>query len=115
MVAEAVVVGDKRKFPAVLIFPNFAALGERMKSNGVQNPSREQLLNLDSVRTLYGNVVQQLNTSLAHFEQLKEFRLIAEELSSATDTLTASMKVRRRAVEERFRAVIDEIYSEPHS
>jgi long-chain acyl-CoA synthetase len=113
LIAEAVVVGDKRKFPAVLIFPNFAALSERMKNNGAQNSSREQLLNLDSVRTLYSDVVQQLNMSLAHFEQLKEFRLMAEELSSATDTLTASMKVRRRAVEERFRAVIDEIYGEP--
>jgi long-chain acyl-CoA synthetase len=112
MVAEAVVVGDKRKFPAVLIFPNFAALAERMKSNGVQNSSREELLNLDAVRTVYGDIVQQLNTNLAHFEQLKEFRLIPEELSAATDTLTASMKVRRRAVEERFRAVIEEIYGE---
>jgi long-chain acyl-CoA synthetase len=64
---------------------------------------------------LYGEVVQQLNVNLAHFEQLKEFRLIAEELSSGTDTLTASMKVRRRAVEERFRAVIEQIYGEPHA
>jgi long-chain acyl-CoA synthetase len=115
MVAEAVVIGDKRRFPAVLIFPNFAALAERIKNNGVQNSSREQLLHLDSIRTMYGDIVQQLNTNLAHFEQLKEFRLMAEELSSATDTLTASLKVRRRAVEERFRAVIDEIYGEPHA
>jgi long-chain acyl-CoA synthetase len=115
LIAEAVVVGDKRKFPAVLIFPNFAALSQRMTNNGDQNSSRDELLNLNSVRTLYGDVVQQLNVNLAHFEQLKEFRLIAEELSSATDTLTASMKVRRRAVEERFRAVIDEIYGEPHA
>jgi long-chain acyl-CoA synthetase len=109
------VVGDKRKFPAVLIFPNFAALAEWMKKNGVQNSSREELLNLNSVRTLYGDVVQQINASLAHFEQLKEFRLMAEELSSATDTLTASMKVRRQAVEKRFSAVIDGIYREPES
>jgi long-chain acyl-CoA synthetase len=114
-IAEAVVVGDKRKFPAVLIFPNFAALAERMQNNGVRNSSREQLLGLDSVHALYGDLVLQLNTTLAHFEQLKEFRLISEELSSATDTLTASLKVRRRAVEERFRAVIDEIYHEPHA
>ena len=114
LIAEAVVIGDKRKFPAVLIFPDFAALSVRMANNGGENSSREQLLNLNSVRRLYGDVVQQLNVNLAHFEQLKEFRLIAEELSSGTDTLTASMKVRRRAVEERFRAVIEEIYGEPH-
>jgi len=71
MIAEAVVVGDKRKFPAVLIFPNFAALAERMQNNGVRNSSREQLLGLDSVHALYGDLVLQLNTTLAHFEQLK--------------------------------------------
>src|SRR5438552_914867 len=97
LVAEAVVVGDKRKFPAVLIFPNFAPLQERMKDKDLQYSSCEELLALQPVRKLYAEIIEELNENLAHFEKLKEFRLIAEELSSSTDTLTASLKVRRRA------------------
>ena len=77
--------------------------------------SREELLALQPVRKLYAEIVEELNENLAHFEKLKEFRLIAEELSSSTDTLTASLKVRRRAVEERFRSTIEDIYKEQGS
>ncbi len=49
---------------------------------------------------------------LAQFERLKKFRLIPEELSSANGTLTASMKIRRRAIEEHFKREIEEMYSE---
>jgi len=48
---------------------------------------------------------------LAQFEKLKAFRLIAEELSAATGTLTASLKLRRRAIEEQFRNKIEEMYA----
>jgi long-chain acyl-CoA synthetase len=113
LIAEALVVGDKRKFPAVLIFPNFAPLQERMKDKDLQYSSCEELLALQPVRKLYAEIIEELNEKLAHFEKLKEFRLIAEELSSSTDTLTASLKVRRRAVEERFRSTIEDIYTEP--
>ena len=115
LIAEALVVGDKRKFPAALIFPNFGPLQERMKDKDLQYSSREELLALQPVRKLYAEIVEELNENLAHFEKLKEFRLIAEELSSSTDTLTASLKVRRRAVEERFRSTIEDIYKEQGS
>jgi long-chain acyl-CoA synthetase len=113
LIAEAVVIGDKRKFPAVLIFPNFPVLESQLKNNGIECSSREELVGLQIVRSRYADIVEGLNQSLAQFEKLKEFRLLAEELSHSTDTLTASMKVRRRAVEERFRSTIDEIYAEP--
>jgi len=112
LVAEAVVVGDKRKFPAVLIFPNFAALEARARERNLQFSSRKELVELAQVRARYAEIVDELNENLAQFEKLKEFRLASEELSSANGTLTASMKLRRRAIEERFRDLIEEIYKE---
>ena len=111
LVAEAVVVGDKRKFPAVLIFPNFAALEARARDKDLTFSSRQELCELAQVRARYAEIVGQLNDGLAQFEKLKEFRVIAEELSAADGTLTASMKLRRRAIEERYRSEIDELYA----
>jgi long-chain acyl-CoA synthetase len=113
LIAEAVVVGDKRKFPAVLIFPNFTALEARARERDLTFASRKELVDLEQVRARYAEIVSELNESLAHFEQLKEFRLASEELSAADGTLTASMKLRRRAIEERYQALIGEIYAEP--
>jgi len=55
--------------------------------------------------------VEGVNRPLAQFEKLKAFRLIAEELSATAGTLTASLKVRRRAIEARFKATIEEMYN----
>jgi long-chain acyl-CoA synthetase len=112
LVAEAVVVGDKRKFPAVLIFPNFPTLEARAKDKGLSFTSRQELIELAPVRARYAEIVDEVNHQLAQFEKLKEFRLVAEELSASAGTLTASLKLRRRAIEEQFKDKIEEIYAE---
>ena len=111
-VAEAIVIGDKRKFPAVLIVPNFAALETYARIEGLAFSSRQELIAIPEVHARYAEIVQGVNEDLAQFERLKKFRLIPEELSSANGTLTASMKIRRRAIEQHFKREIDEMYSE---
>jgi long-chain acyl-CoA synthetase len=56
--------------------------------------------------------VEDINQGLAQFEKMKKFKLLPQELSSADGTLTASLKLRRRAIEERFKREIEEMYSE---
>jgi long-chain acyl-CoA synthetase len=112
LVAEAVVVGDKRKFPSVLIFPNFAALEARVREKNLPFSSRKELVEMAQVRARYAEIVSELNENLAQFEKLKEFRLVPEELSAANGTLTASMKLRRREIEKHYRKFIEDIYRE---
>jgi long-chain acyl-CoA synthetase len=111
LIAEAIIIGDKRKFPAVLIAPYFPLLEDWARANQVSFGSREDLIANPKVRVLYDGIVEDLNRNLARFEKLKRVILIAEELSAADGTLTHTMKVRRRAVEERYRKVIDDVYS----
>ena len=112
LVAEAVVIGDRHKFPAVLIFPNFTALEASATENNLTFSSRDELVRLAPVRERYAEIVSELNQNLAQFEKLKEFRLVSDELSTANGTLTASMKLRRHAIEEHYKPYIDEIYTE---
>ncbi|MBV9179850.1 MAG: long-chain fatty acid--CoA ligase, partial [Acidobacteria bacterium] len=113
LVSEAVVVGDKQKFPAVLLFPHFAALEEWAREKSLNFQSREQFVKLPQVQQQYATIVSQVNEGLAQFEKLKNYRVIAEELSAANQTLTASLKIRRRAIEQHFQAEIREMYAEP--
>ncbi|MGA8151867.1 MAG: long-chain fatty acid--CoA ligase [Terriglobales bacterium] len=110
LVAEAVILGDGHKFPAVLIAPYFPLLEDWARANQVVFSSREELVESAKVRALYQGIVTDLNRDLARFEQLKKVVLVADEFSPEKGTLTASMKVRRRAVEERYRRQIDEMY-----
>jgi long-chain acyl-CoA synthetase len=111
-IAEAVVIGDKRKFPAVLIIPNFPAVETYARMEGLAFSTRHELIAIPEVHAHYAEIVRSVNEDLAQFERLKKFRLVPEELSSANGTLTASMKIRRRAIEEHFKHEIDEMYSE---
>ena len=110
LVAEAVVLGEKRKFPAVLIAPNFSLLEEWARGREIQFSSRQELVARREVCALFEGVVEDLNQNLARFEKLKKVVLVADEFSAENGTLTASMKLRRRVVEERYRQQIEEMY-----
>jgi len=112
LVAEAVVLGDKRKFPAVLIAPYFPLLEDWARANRVPFSSRQELVSHTRVRELYEGIVGEINRDLARFEQLKKVLLIPHEFSAEDGTLTASMKLRRKVVEERYRQQIEAMYGE---
>ncbi len=110
LVSEAVVIGEKRKFVAVLILPYFKLLEDWARTNQVEFTDRPGLIAHPRVRALYEGIVEVHNRGLARFEKLKKVMLLAEEFSAANGTLTPSMKVRRRVIEERYRPQIDELY-----
>ncbi len=110
LVAEAVVLGEKRKFPSVLIAPNFPALEDWARIHEVAFSSRAELVASPHVRALYEGVVEEVNQRLARFEKLKRVLVVADEFSAENGTLTASMKLRRKVVAERYRRQIDEMY-----
>jgi long-chain acyl-CoA synthetase len=112
LVAEAVVLGDRRKFPAVLIAPYFALLEDWARNNQIEFRSRQELVADPKVLALYDGIVADVNQNLARFEKLKKLILIPEEFSAADGTLTHTMKVRRRAIEERYRRLIEEMYAQ---
>jgi long-chain acyl-CoA synthetase len=112
LIAEAVIFGDKRKFPAVLIAPYFPALEDWARANQVAFSSREELIAHPKVKALYVGIVADLNRKLARYEQLKKVIVIAEEFSTENGALTASMKLRRRVVEERYQTQIEIMYAE---
>ena len=103
---------DNCAFPSVLIVPNFAALEDYARGAGLTFSSRPELIATPEVQTRFGEIVESANAGLAQFEKLKKFRLLSEELSAANGTLTASLKLRRRAIAEHFKDKIEEMYAE---
>ena len=112
LVGEAAVVGDKRRFPSVLLVPNFPALEEWAREHNVMANSRKDLVRSSQVQSLYQSIVDELNQNLAQYEKLKKVMVLPEELSIADGTLTPSMKLRRRHLEQRYHKQIDALYSE---
>ena len=110
LIGTAVVLGDRRKFPAVLIAPHFPVLEDWARANHVDFTSRQTLVANAKVQALYEGIIEELNQNLARFEKLKRVLLVSEEFSETNGTLTHTFKVRRRGIEARYRALIDEMY-----
>jgi long-chain acyl-CoA synthetase len=111
LIGTAVVIGDRRKFPAVLIAPHFPILEDWARAHHIDFASRPALVANARVQALYEGIVEELNQNLARYEKMKRVLLLSEELSAADGTMTHTFKIRRRGIEERYRAVIDEMYA----
>jgi len=112
LIGEAVVLGDRQRFAAALIIPNFAALERRLKDLGRPPAERDELVVRADVVALYDEVVTALNQELSQYERIKKFRLLPREFSIDTGELTPTMKVKRKVVEEKWKDEIARIYAE---
>jgi long-chain acyl-CoA synthetase len=112
-VGEAIIIGDRRKFPAVVIAPDFKELERWAREHAISFDSREDLCRQAKVRELYDTIVADANCDLAQFEKLKKVLIVADEFTVADGSLTPTLKLKRRVVEDRYRLRIQQLYSEP--
>jgi long-chain acyl-CoA synthetase len=112
LIGTAVVIGDRRKFASVLISPHFPLLEEWARTHHVPYSSRESLVKHPKVQSLYEHIVSEVNRGLARYETLKKILLVPDEFSAIDGALTPTLKLRRRAIEERYREQINELYLE---
>jgi long-chain acyl-CoA synthetase len=109
-VAEAVVVGDRRPFPVMLLVPAFDQVEAWGQSQGLRWPSRSEMVADERVRERIEADVQERLAGLARFEMPKRFALLEEEFSIDREELTPTLKVRRRTVERNYAPIIAELY-----
>lgn len=115
LVGTAAIVGDKRKFAAVILSPNFPQLEDWARTNHIPFASRAELVAHQKVQALYEQVVDGVNQNLARFEKLKRVMLVADEFSADNGALTPTLKLRRRVIEDRYRQQIDDLYAQAES
>lgn len=111
-VGQAALVGDKRKFAAVLISPNFPALETWAKEQGIESADRRGLVRDPKVLQMYQGIVDKVNGQLANFETIKRVCVVGEEWSVEQGELTPSMKLKRRVIEAKYAKQISDFYFE---
>ena len=111
-VASAVVLGDQRKFPIILIVPNFDQLERWARERNLAYASPVELIGLADVRAKMEREVMGGLRDLAKFEMPKKVVLIARDFTIESGELTPSLKVKRRQVEKNYRELINRVYAE---
>src|SRR5437773_4226085 len=111
-ILNAMVVGDKRKFVAALIVPNPTTVGARLADEGLRFSSNSELVAHPRTRALIEKEVKRLTAHLAQYETIKRFALLPEDFTFDSGTLTFTLKLKRRVVEEKYRSVIESLYAD---
>ena len=112
-VANAVMLGDKRKFPLMLVVPNFENLEAWAKYKGIAFADRAALAALPAAREKIEREVLKVLRDLAHFEVPKKFIIIPRDFTIESGELTPKLSVKRKVVEKNFATQIEAAYQEP--
>jgi long-chain acyl-CoA synthetase len=106
------VVGENEKFASALLVPDFNYLKEWCASNDIKNgKKREELIKAPEVVTVMNEEIEKINQSLLEWERIKRFRMVHEDWSPATGELSASLKLKRKVVADRYSKLLDSIYN----
>lgn len=106
IIQEAVVVGDTRNYCIALLALDTEEFTEWASSQGIGANQDDP-----KVKAAIDAHLAKVNSKLASFESIKYYRLLPEPMSIENGLLTASLKVKRKVVEDRYKDVIDDIYT----
>ena len=104
-------IGDNRKYCVALVTVDLDEVERFARAHALEVADRETLVQHPKVVELIDCEVQVVNKQLASYESIKYFRILDRDFAQETGELTPSLKVKRKVVTERFRNLIDEMYS----
>ena len=110
-VSQAVMIGDKRKFPVMLVVPNWDSLEKWAREENIPFVDRATFMALPAVQAKMDQEVQSKVAGLARFEMPKKIGLLEHDFSVERGELTPTLKVKRRVVDRTYRALIDSLYA----
>jgi len=110
LASQFMVHGDGRNYVTALVTLDPDAMAQWAQANGVQERDPAALTRREDVRAVVKAGVDQLNSGLNRWETIKDFRILEHDLTVEAGELTPSLKLKRRVVEQRYRAVLDEMY-----
>ncbi len=111
-VSNAVIIGDKRKFISALVVPNFEKLVEYADANNISYSDYSDLVENETILNFIESEINRATPGLASYEQVKKVALLDREFDIEKGEITPTLKVKRNIIEQKYKLVIDSIYSE---
>ncbi|MCR4395711.1 MAG: long-chain fatty acid--CoA ligase [Candidatus Saccharicenans sp.] len=111
-IANAVVVGNHRKFVSALIVPDFDKLEIYARENNIAFADRRELIDRPEIYEFFMTEIDRLTPHLASYEKIKKITLLGRDFEIEAGEMTPTLKVRRKIVEDKYKELIDRMYLE---
>lgn len=110
-IEQVAVIGDERNYVTAIIAPSIPALEEYAIKNKIQYENIEELLRSSAVHEFLQSRIANLQKGMANYEMIKRFSLIPKSFAIETGELTNTLKIRRAVIMQKYKSLIDEMYS----
>lgn len=107
---DAIVIGDRRKYLVALIAIDEENVIKYAQDHKIQFSTYASLTQAPEIRQLIQKEVDRVNKTLAQVEQVKKFAIIPKKLYEEDGEVTPTMKVKRKAINEAYKDVIEKLY-----
>ena len=109
-IAQACVVGDRRKHLAALIAPDYEHLADFLKDNNLDPKNSAEIATSPALRKLLHDRIREINKKMSDVEAIAAFTIVPQPFSQENGELTPSLKVRRKIVQAHYKDQIESMY-----
>ncbi|MDB5874535.1 MAG: long-chain fatty acid--CoA ligase [Ramlibacter sp.] len=110
-IKEAIVIADRRRFVSALIQIDLEGVGKWAEESGMAYTTFKSLAESPQVRVLIQREVDTMNARMPQVQHVRKFHLLAKELDHDDGEVTATMKVKRSSIEQKYQDVIEQLYA----
>jgi len=110
-IEQAMVIGENQKFASALIVPNFQHIEKWCEENGVQAKGNFEIINNLEVLRIIQHEVKSINCKLGQVEEIKRFKLIADDWTPDSGELSPTLKLKRKVISTKYNELITEIFT----
>ncbi|HZK83187.1 MAG TPA: long-chain fatty acid--CoA ligase [Desulfosporosinus sp.] len=107
---DVATIGDSRQYVTALIVPSYEALKNYATKNAIEFSSIEEMLTNPEIIQFYQDRINHRTKDLGHVEQIKRFKLLPNAFTQETGEVTATGKLKRNAITERYKEEIEAMY-----
>lgn len=111
-IEQIAVIGDQQKYVTALAVPSFENLKKYALEHKITFKDIEELINHNQVKNLFEKRFEELQKEFSKFEKIKKFTLLPKEFSIEAGEITATLKLKRKVIQEKYKVLIDKMYAE---
>ncbi len=111
-IEQIAVIGDQQKYVTALAVPSFENLKKYALEHKITFKDIEELINNNQIKDMFEKRFEELQKEFSMFEKIKKFTLLPKEFSIETGEITATLKLKRKVIQQKYKELIDKMYAE---
>ncbi|WP_282073797.1 AMP-dependent synthetase/ligase [Polaribacter atrinae] len=111
-IEQIAVIGDQQKYVTALAVPSFDNIKKYAEEHKISFKDIEDLINNNQIKSMLEKRFEELQNEFSKFEKIKKFTLLPKEFSIEAGEITATLKLKRKVIQKKYKALIDKMYAD---